>query len=354
MDRAEGGQAPRLAVIGLGVGQRLVDGMVERGLPAPVAICDTDPAVLSAVGARYPDTSRYDDWRAMIDQTAADIVVVASPDPLHREMTEAALDSGAHVFCEKPLCLDLEELQAVAAALARNPGRRLSSNLILRRSPRFLDLKARMDAGEFGRPFYVEGDYDFGRIWKLTDGWRGRIPRYSVTLGGGLHLIDLILWLTGERIEQARAVGSRLMTEGTGFREPDFVVALLTTRSGMVIKISSNFGCARPHFHRLMVYGANATFENGPDAARIFRGRDPNTPPVLLDTPYPGIDKAALLVEFADACAGRGVPCPDETEVFEAMAVGLAIDQSLREDATVSVDSFRVGPAAPMQARGVA
>lgn len=354
MDRAEGGEAPRVAVIGLGVGQRLVDGMVERGLPAPVAICDIDPGTLSRVGTRYPGTDRFGDWRTMIDQAGADIVVVASPDPLHREMTEVALDSGAHVFCEKPLCLDLEELQAIAAALARNPGRRLSSNLILRRSPRFLDLKARMDAGELGRPFYVEGDYDYGRIWKLTDGWRGRIPRYSVTLGGGLHLIDLIQWLTGERIEEARAVGSRVMTEGSAFKDPDFAVALLTTRSGMVIKISSNFGCARPHFHRLMVYGAKATFENGPDVARMFCDRDPNTPPILIDTPYPGIDKAALLVEFADACAGRGVPCPDEAEVFEAMAVALAIDQSLRDAATVSVDSFRVGPAAPAQTRGVA
>ena len=48
-------------------------------------------------------------------------------------------------------------------------------------------------AGELGELFHLEGDYDYGRRHKLTDGWRGRIPYYSVVLGGAIHMVDLLL-----------------------------------------------------------------------------------------------------------------------------------------------------------------
>ena len=51
------------------------------------------------------------------------------------------------------------------------------------------------DAGDYGRAYYVEADYNYGRLWKLTDGWRGEIPFYSVVYGGAVHMIDLVCWL---------------------------------------------------------------------------------------------------------------------------------------------------------------
>ena len=53
--------------------------------------------------------------------------------------------------------------------------------------------------GVFGRIYAFEGDYLYGRMFKITNGWRRNIPDYSVMTGGGIHLIDLFLWLTGEK-----------------------------------------------------------------------------------------------------------------------------------------------------------
>ena len=49
-----------------------------------------------------------------------DAIIIAAPDPWHAELAETAMDAGLHVFCEKPLCYGLAELDRLAAAQIRN------------------------------------------------------------------------------------------------------------------------------------------------------------------------------------------------------------------------------------------
>ena len=93
----------------------------------------------------------------------------------------------------------------VAARLRGRPELVLSTNLPLRRSPRFVRLRELIAGGELGELFHLEGDYDYGRRHKLTDGWRGRIPYYSVMLGGGIHMIDLLTWVSGLNVTEVVA-----------------------------------------------------------------------------------------------------------------------------------------------------
>ena len=48
----------------------------------------------------------------------------------------------------------------------------------------------------FGKIYLIEANYNYGRLEKIVKGWRGKIYNYSVTHGGGIHLIDLIIQLT--------------------------------------------------------------------------------------------------------------------------------------------------------------
>ena len=101
----------------------------------------------------------------------------------------------------------------VAARLRGRPELVLSTNLPLRRSPRFVRLRDLIAGGELGELFHLEGDYDYGRRHKLTDGWRGRIPYYSVMLGGGIHMIDLLTWVERAHVtEVVAADGNRIAT----------------------------------------------------------------------------------------------------------------------------------------------
>ena len=57
-------------------------------------------------------------------------------------------------------------------------------------------------------------DYLYGRLQKITDDWRSRVADYSVMLGGGVHMVDLMLWLTGQRpTRQERSFNNRPFRE---------------------------------------------------------------------------------------------------------------------------------------------
>jgi predicted dehydrogenase len=326
-----------VGIVGMGVGERHIGGFRRHPAVKVVALCDVDPEVQARVSRTYPDVEVVDDAGALIDDARIGIVSIASYDDSHYGEVMRALRLDKHVFVEKPLCLRVEEFRHIRELLSQRPHLRLSSNLVLRRSPRFLDLRERIAKGELGKLFNIEGDYAYGRLHKLTQGWRGRIPDYSVTLGGAIHLIDLILWLTGERVAEVTAIGNGIASAGSDFHGDDMVSALLRFESGLVGKISANFGCVFPHFHRLLVYGTRATFENGRDAALMWRSRDPDVAPEQLTLAYPGVDKGDLIPSFVDAILGRGAAAVTEEDVLGAMAVGLAVDRAVVERRVVKV-----------------
>jgi predicted dehydrogenase len=241
------------------------------------------------------------------------------------------------VFVEKPLCLSLEEGVQIASALRKRPDLKLSSNLILRCSPRFRDLKTRITAGELGEVYAIEAQYNYGRIEKLTDGWRGDIDFYSVFLGGGVHMVDLIRWLTGAEVEEIYATGNRIATAGSGFRHLDYICSLLRLNNGIRAQVSANFGCVHPHFHGLTVYGTQATFINDTPDARLITSRDPEKPAQVITTPYPGCAKGDLLGKFLDEIMGARSMEVTADEVFRTMAVCFAAEESLNTGRPVEV-----------------
>jgi predicted dehydrogenase len=265
----------RVGVIGLGIGESHIAGYEADPRCRVTALCDIDAKQLAAVGARHPGRRLTTAPDEVLDDPEIGAVSIASYDDAHADQVVRALARGKHVFVEKPLCLTDGELAAVAVALRRAPRLQLSSNLILRKAPRFLGLRQRIRAGDFGRLYYAEGDYTYGRLAKILEGWRGRLPFYSVMHGGGIHMVDLLLWLVGERPERATAVGSRLATAGTAFRHNDMVAALLEFPSGMIAKVTANFACVLPHGHAVALYGTAATFLQNALGAAVYRDRNP-------------------------------------------------------------------------------
>ncbi|HOX55601.1 MAG TPA: Gfo/Idh/MocA family oxidoreductase [Candidatus Paceibacterota bacterium] len=78
-----------------------------------VAICDIDDQLLAAAQAKFPRARTYTDFRRMLGQRDLDAVVISTPDHTHAAATMAALKSGRHVYCEKPLAHDVFEVRAV-------------------------------------------------------------------------------------------------------------------------------------------------------------------------------------------------------------------------------------------------
>ena len=320
----------RVGVIGLGVGEQFAHALHAHPECRLVAVSDVDPIKLANMAHNWPPARVYEDPFALIAADDIDLVCVASPDDCHHAQIMACLAAGKHVFSEKPLTINHMDTAEIHQALRARSDLRLSSNTLLRRSPRFLDLKHRIDTQQMGIIYHLEADYNYGRLWKLTEGWRGRIPNYSVILGGGVHLVDLVLWLKGSLPVSVSAMGTDMATRTTDYQGYDTVMALLSFADGTMAKIGANFGCVEPHFHRLLVYGTEASFENQRDAGVLFTSRDPDSVPQRIETAYPGVAKAALIPAFIEAILGRGDPVIDEDAVFQTMAVCHAINHSLQ------------------------
>jgi len=324
----------RAAVIGLGVGERHLAGYEAHPGAEVVAVCDTDESKLAPYGHLRTTT----DAAELLTDPGIDVVSVASYDDAHFEQIRLALEHGKHVFAEKPLVLYADEARQVAGLLAERPELVLSTNVPLRRSPRFLKLRERIQAGELGRLFLLEGDYDYGRRHKLEDGWRGRIPYYSVFLGGGIHMVDLLLWLTGERVTEVLAAhGNRIATEGSGFEHLDLVTATMRTETGALMKVNANLGCVSPHFHAVRVYGTDGTFVNGLPDGVLHRPGGVSEP---VQDPYPGVDKEILIGSFLDSIL-TGEPAEvTAREVFGTLSVCMAVESALESGAAVAVEDL--------------
>jgi predicted dehydrogenase len=326
-------------IIGLGVGEAHISGYQSHPKCEVVKVCDFDSSVYVTKKDSIGNIPFVTDYKEIIQDNTIDVVSIASYDNFHFEQIMAAIEQYKHVFVEKPLCVYRREADIIFNALEKKPYLKLSSNLILRKSERFIDLKKRIENHELGQLFHVNAAYNYGRIHKIIDGWRGDIPFYSVTYGGGVHLIDLLLWLFEEKISEVFSFGNNICTKESKFKYSDLVTSVLRFDSGATGQLSSNYGCVSPHFHQLDVYGKNATFVNQIDEAKIYSVRDSNEF-VNLSTKYPGVHKGDLLTNFIDSIIGNITPTIGKKEVFNVMSVCFAIEDSITSKKVEKVDYY--------------
>ena len=330
--------ALKAGIIGLGVGESHIRGYEEHPDCSLLALCDIDESKREYLAYRYPEARLYPCAEQLIDDPDVNVVSIASFDEDHFNQICGALTSGKHVFVEKPLCQSQQEMSSIRRLLVDQPSLKLSSNLKLRTCPRFVEVREMIANQAFGQIYYLEADYNYGRLSKLTDGWRGKQKFYSVVYGGGIHVVDLLMWLTNDRVNKVSAFGNDISTSGSEFRHKDMVVSTLSFESGMVGKVAINFGCVSPHFHKLSVYGTNATFENRTHAGLIYKDRDKNIEPIIITSPYPGTEKHSLIPSFLDSIMGIGLAVVDERVVFDSMSVCLAIEQAVNDSKIVTVE----------------
>lgn len=328
----------RAAVIGLGIGEQHIGGYESHPAVEVTVICDISEEAVEKVYARNPDKKIISDPQEVLESPDIDVVSIASYDDCHYEQTLTALKNGKHVFVEKPFVLRPGEARSIRAALAENPHLKLSSNLILRMSPRFRRVRVMISEGRFGKVYYTEGDYNYGRIHKIIDGWRGKQDYYSVVHSGGVHIIDLMMWLTGDRIKTVKSYGSSIATEGTGFRFFDTVATVMKFESGALGKMTANFGCVMPHFHCLQVYGQKATFTNGQEHGLLYESSDPEVAPLIIDEQYRGVHKGALIYSFIEQILNGSKPEVTADDVFQTMSVCFAIEESAASGKEIEVE----------------
>ena len=332
----------QVALIGLGVGRNHLNTIESNEFCEVRQICDFSQQKLDEAGAQIPGAALTTNSETAITDPSVDLVVIASYDDHHFHEVMLAISNGKHVFVEKPLCLSDSELSHIHMALTTNPSVRISSNLVLRTTPLFQGIAREIDQGIFGKVFFIEADYLWGRKEKLVNGWRTKLDNYSIILGAGVHMVDLVMWLLKKRPIEVSGMGNAIATQSTDLQQNSFAVLLLRFEDDCICKISANGGCIYPHFHALKVFGTEKTtvhdLDYGLQASELG-----NSAGVQIDRVTDGYPekkrRAMILNSFIDSIVSvlstRAIV--QTQEVLDVMSVCLAAEEAIRSKKTVRI-----------------
>ena len=318
-----------VGVVGLGVGEQHAHAYARHAAVRRVWLCDQDADRALAVSARVAKSVIAPNFESMLADDSISIISIASFDDAHFEQVVSALNAGKHVFVEKPLCRSMDELAKIRGIWDAAGGRlKLGSNLVLRAAPLYAWLRAAVASGEFGELYAFDGDYLYGRLEKATQGWRRLVDDYSVMQGGGIHLLDLLLWISTQRPTAVTAAGNRICSRDSAFRYNDYCAATLRFESGMVARITANYGCVHRHQHGMRVFGTHRTFIYDDAGARMHSARDPAEGAAVIEkAPLPA-GKGDLIPGFISSILENASETSDTQSIFDGICVAIACDRA--------------------------
>ena len=165
-----------------------------------VAICDVDPDRARAVAADAGIPGVFPSIQAMIAATRPNLISIVTPDDSHPEYVVAALASGAHTLCEKPLATHLDVARDLAMRAA-DAGVRTRVGFGLRFAPALQHLRELARSGELGELQHLQAFQQNGQFLDPSAPFHWKMDR-NRTGGGaiveyGIHTIDLALWIMG-------------------------------------------------------------------------------------------------------------------------------------------------------------
>jgi predicted dehydrogenase len=187
----------RFSIIGCGkIAPRHASEIVKHG--TLVAVCDVMKDRADDMARRF-DVVPFYSIEDVFNHQQIDIAAICTPNGLHARHSILALEAGAHVLCEKPMCITSADggLMMEAAAKA---GRKLFVVKSTRYNPALISLKEALEAGRLGKVY----SFQLNCFWNrpaayYADTWKG-----SLDLDGGTlftqfsHYIDALIWLLGD------------------------------------------------------------------------------------------------------------------------------------------------------------
>ncbi len=328
------------AVVGLGIGAHHALGILQNPQCYLSKIVDFDEekinSFISMNGLIDVQKSSFDD---VLQDTGVNFVSIASFDDYHYEQVMALLKANKHVFVEKPLCQTIEQLINIHRSFLTKECA-IASNLVLRTAPLYKYIKDIIGEGKLGEIYAFDGDYLYGRVQKITDGWRKNVENYSVMEGGGIHLIDLMLWLTGEKPLAVTSQTNKIVTKNSEFRYHDFHSAVFFFQSGLVGRVTANFGCVHSHQHVVRIFGTKGTFIHDDMGARIhWSSVEDSQPEFIKKAPKPN-KKAELIDEFVGQIIKNNFQYLAQRE-FDLMSVVLAADEAINYDKPLNIEYLK-------------
>lgn len=208
-----------------------------------VAVMDVDAERGKAFAEKHGNPAVYSDTAELLAAERIDIAHICTPPKFHADLCIQAMEAGAWVLCEKPLCGSLRDTDRILAAEART-GMHMSVVFQFRYGAATRHLLAARDAGLLGRPlvgvchtlWYRDAGY-YAVDWRGT--WASELG--GCTVGHGIHAMDHFLQIMGPWT----SITARAATLDRAIEVDDVSMAMVTFESGAVGSIVNSILCPR-------------------------------------------------------------------------------------------------------------
>jgi predicted dehydrogenase len=178
---------------------------------------------LDFFGRRFGVDALYLDYREMFEKEDLDIVAIATPPGLHRDIVTAAVEAGVRgVFCEKPMALDLNDADAIVQ-ICKQAGAVLSVNHTRRWRPEWIKARELLEEGAIGELVSMFGVCQGA---KPHPGWEAE--EEGPLLHDAVHLFDMFRFYAGDVHSVVGTALKRLQP----FRVEDDTQAILEFKGG--------------------------------------------------------------------------------------------------------------------------
>lgn len=190
-------------------------------------VCDLRPEALYKAQARYPAIGVTQDQREVLGDPEVDAVLIATPITTHFPLAKAALESGKHVFIEKPMAASSAECKELIT-LAGDLGRTLMVGHTFVFSPPVRKVKDILESGELGDVYFITSS-------RVNLGLHQKDA--SVVWDLGPHDLSILHYWLGEPVSSVSVMGRGCVKEDI----PDVAFMNLRFGSGVIAEVQMSW-----------------------------------------------------------------------------------------------------------------
>ena len=285
----------------------------------------------------------FSDYEAMIASGMLDAVYIISSTDQHAGQFIKALEAGLHVFCEKPLALNVETCLEVEAVAANHPDQLAVVGFVRRFDPSYAYARKKVDEGAIGTPFFVKAQ-------TIDIDSTARFQIEFVKTSGGLfhdfnvHDIDLTRWFLGSNVKTVFATGGAYKhPEFAQLGDADNVLATCVMENGTMASIHASRTSSFGHDTFTEIVGTEGVLRVGRPASlnRVEISDRHGVRRECVQTFYDRFEEAFLLQaqDFIDCIVENRKPELTLQDATEATRGAEALTRSFREKKLVACDT---------------
>lgn len=305
-----------------------------------IAIVDPDIGEAIHLSNKLKCPGTFDDPMKILNHDDIDAVIICSPTDTHTEFIKIAAEKGKHVFCEKPIDMELDKIKEVIR-IVKVAGIQMMVGFNRRFDPNFAKIKSLVSKGKIGDP----------HILKITSRDPCPPPMEYIRSSGGLfldmsiHDFDMARFIVDDEVDEVYSRGAVLVDERIGeLGDIDTAVTVLHFKNGTMGLIDNSRKAVYGYDQRLEIFGSEgmAKIDNNlPENHEFYnnKGSHRSLPLHFFMERY--TESYFLeMKEFVNCILEGGNLSVSGHDGLMSVAIGLAAKKSILENRPVKMDEI--------------